>query len=260
MNERPSYYSVTPATVRYDHRLKPNEKLLFGEITALSNVKGYCYSTNKYFSKLYEVTVQTVSEWINHLKELGYLKVEMIKNGKAIKERHLYPVVDAPIQENLNRRYSGKAEGGIQENLNRGIREKPKENITSINTTSKNKSSSSTARDSLDNSTKDIESRQNSFELYQITVGILTPMQSQLLSEYIHKLSDEVVGYAINLMANQTERRSFNYLNRILMRYESMEIDTVEKAKELEKKRQSSVGRTKAKQQRKSRRKNTLPF
>lgn len=115
-------------------------------------------------------------------------------------------------------------------------------------------------RDSLDNSTKDIESRQNAFELYQITVGILTPMQSQLLSEYIHKLTDKVVGYAINLMANQTERRSFNYLNRILMRYESMGIDTVEKAKELEKKRQSSVGRTKAKQKRKSRRKNTLPF
>ena len=259
MNEHPSYYSVTPATVRYDHRLKPNEKLLFGEITALSNVKGYCYSTNKYFSKLYGVTVQTVSEWINHLKELGYLKVEMIKDGKAIKERHLYPVVDAPIQENLNRGYSGKAEGGIQENLNRGIREKPKENITSINTTSKNKSSS-TARDSLDNSTKDIESRQNAFELYQITVGILTPMQSQLLSEYIHKLTDKVVGYAINLMANQTERRSFNYLNRILMRYESMGIDTVEKAKELEKKRQSSVGRTKAKRQRIARRENTLPF
>ncbi len=258
MNEHPSYYSVTPATVRYDHRLKPNEKLLFGEITALSNVKGYCYSTNKYFSKLYEVTVQTVSEWINHLKELGYLKVEMIKDGKAIKERHLYPVVDAPIQENLNRGYSGKAEEGIQENLNRGIREKPKENNTRNNNTSINKSSS-TARDSLNNSTKDIESRQNAFELYQITVGILTPMQSQLLSEYIHKLSDEVVGYAINLMANQTERRSFNYLNRILMRYESMEIDTVKKAKELEKKRQSSVGRTKAKQH-KLRRKNTLPF
>lgn len=259
MNEHPSYYSVTPATVRYDHRLKPNEKLLFGEITALSNVKGYCYSTNKYFSKLYEVTVQTVSEWINHLKELGYLKVEMIKDGKAIKERHLYPVVDAPIQENLNRGYSGKTEGGIQENLNRGVREKPKENITSINTTSKN-NSSSTARDSLDNSTKDIESRQNAFELYQITVGILTPSQYPIMNEYIRKLSDDVVKFAINSMTNQTTTPNFNYLNTILMKYESLGIDTVEKAKELEKKRQSSVGRTKAKQQRKSRRKNTLPF
>ena len=243
MNEHPSYYSVTPATVRYDHRLKPNEKLLFGEITALSNVKGYCYSTNKYFSKLYEVTVQTVSEWINHLKELGYLKVEMIKDGKAIKERHLYPVVDAPIQENLNR----------------GIREKPKENITSINTTSKN-NSSSTVRDSLDNSTKDIESKQNAFELYQITVGILTPTQYPTMNEYIRKLSDDVVKFAINSMTNQTTTPNFNYLNTILMKYESLGIDTVEKAKELEKKRQSSVGRTKAKQKRKSRRKNTLPF
>ena len=259
MNEHPSYYSVTPATVRYDHRLKPNEKLLFGEITALSNVKGYCYSTNKYFSKLYEVTVQTVSEWINHLKELGYLKVEMIKDGKAIKERHLYPVVDAPIQENLNRGYSGKAEGGIQENLNRGIREKPKENNTSINTTSKN-NSSSTTRDSLDNSTKDIESRQNAFELYQITVGILTPTQYPIMSEYIRKLSDDVVKFAINIMTDQTSTPNFSYLNTILMKYESLGINTIEKAKKLESQRQSSAGRAKTKRQRKSRRKNTLPF
>ena len=79
MKEYPNYYSVTPATVRYDKRLKPNEKLLFGEITALSNIKGYCYSTNKYFSNLYNNYFATISRWITHLKELGYLKIEMIK-------------------------------------------------------------------------------------------------------------------------------------------------------------------------------------
>ena len=37
-----SYYSVIPATVRYDNRLKPAEKLIYGEITSLTNKKGYC--------------------------------------------------------------------------------------------------------------------------------------------------------------------------------------------------------------------------
>ena len=38
--EHPSCYSILTADVRYDKRLKPNEKLLFSEITALSNKRG----------------------------------------------------------------------------------------------------------------------------------------------------------------------------------------------------------------------------
>ena len=43
-----SYYSILPATVRYNEQLKPNEKLLYSEITALANKNGYCYAKNKY--------------------------------------------------------------------------------------------------------------------------------------------------------------------------------------------------------------------
>ena len=48
MNEEnsPSYYSIIPADVRYDNRLNANEKLLFSEISALTNVCGYCYAKN----------------------------------------------------------------------------------------------------------------------------------------------------------------------------------------------------------------------
>ena len=51
--EKPNYYAILSAEVRYDNNLRPNTKLLYAEITALSNTTGECFATNKYFSNLY---------------------------------------------------------------------------------------------------------------------------------------------------------------------------------------------------------------
>ena len=103
MNEdnKVNYYAIIPATVRYDSNLKPAEKLLYGEITALANIKGYCYASNRYFASLYNVTLHTVSQWISHLEKLQYITLEMIRdNNKVIKERRIY-INDLPyIQKN----------------------------------------------------------------------------------------------------------------------------------------------------------------
>lgn len=103
MNEenKINYYAIIPATVRYNNNLKPAEKLLYGEITALTNTKGYCYAKNRYFANLYDVTLHTVSQWISHLEKMGYIKIEMIRNGKKeIEERRIY-INDVPyIQKN----------------------------------------------------------------------------------------------------------------------------------------------------------------
>ena len=40
MNNNPTYYAVLPADVRYDTNLSPQEKILYAEITALSNKEG----------------------------------------------------------------------------------------------------------------------------------------------------------------------------------------------------------------------------
>ena len=70
-----SYYAIIPANVRYDEELTDKAKLLYGEITALSNKEGYCFATNKYFANLYKRTNRAIQNAISKLQENGYINV-----------------------------------------------------------------------------------------------------------------------------------------------------------------------------------------
>ena len=87
-----SYYAVIPAFVRYDSELTPNAKLLYGEITALCNEKGYCFAGNKYFADLYSVKTRSITDWISQLKDKGYIKLKLLykENSKEVKSREIY--------------------------------------------------------------------------------------------------------------------------------------------------------------------------
>lgn len=87
MNEKPNYYAVIPAEVRYNEDLRPNEKLLFGEITALSNATGICTASNNYFARLYSVVPSAITKWVSDLEKYDYIEVEYVKEGKEIKQR-----------------------------------------------------------------------------------------------------------------------------------------------------------------------------
>ena len=89
--DKPSYYAILTADVRYDKTLKPLARLLFAEITALCNKEGYCWASNRYFADLYEVDKTTVSGWIGQLKTRGYLTVQLeYKEGsKQILNRYM---------------------------------------------------------------------------------------------------------------------------------------------------------------------------
>ena len=137
-NEQPNYYAILPSSVRYDNRLKANEKLLYSEITALSNKTGLCYATNKYFADLYEVENETISRWISHLKELNYIDIEIVyKNDTKEIEKRIIKINGIPIDKNINT-YIPNNQEGYCENNQEGIDEKVKENNTSINNTSIN--------------------------------------------------------------------------------------------------------------------------
>lgn len=100
-NEQPNYYSILTASVRYDKDLNANEKILFSEITALSNKYGYCTASNNYFAELYQVAKGTVSKWITHLNQAGYLKVILIKQATTnqVIGRKMYPISNPKLKD-----------------------------------------------------------------------------------------------------------------------------------------------------------------
>lgn len=89
MNEKPNYYAVIPANVRYDKNLKANEKILYGEISSLLDKTGTCYASNTYFARLYKVDPSSISKWISNLEKNNYLEISYIRAGKEIKQRNI---------------------------------------------------------------------------------------------------------------------------------------------------------------------------
>lgn len=98
--DNPNYYAVITADVRYNPRLKGNEKLMYGEITALSNKNGYCTAHNQYFADLFGCHKNTISDYISNLRKEGLISVEMIYDGKAVVERRIYPSAKSLIPIN----------------------------------------------------------------------------------------------------------------------------------------------------------------
>lgn len=139
MEEKKNYYAIIPANVRYDENLTANAKLLYGEITALCNEKGYCWASNDYFSKLYKVSKTSISKWISQLEKKGYIQTEIIykEGSKQIANRYI-KITNTPIEEKLNT-YLTKVKDPIEEKLNTPIEEKLKENNKYINNTTNNK-------------------------------------------------------------------------------------------------------------------------
>lgn len=89
--QQKSYYAIIPANVRYDKDLAPNAKLLYGEITALCNEKGYCWASNQYFAELYGVSVLSIKRWVNSLVAKGYVYRTLTykPNSKEVDKRIL---------------------------------------------------------------------------------------------------------------------------------------------------------------------------
>lgn len=89
MNEQPNYYAIIPAHIRYDSELVPKAILLYGEITALTNQKGYCWASDEYFANLYNVSIRAVQKWLSSLEKGGYIHRDVQRKGERIVRRYI---------------------------------------------------------------------------------------------------------------------------------------------------------------------------
>lgn len=206
-----------PAYVWNDKDLlrKPKAILLYGHIATLANTKGYCWATNEYFAKQLKVDKRTVIDYVNLLVNKKYIKRKVFhkENSKEVDKR-LLSIFTTPSDVDFTR--------PDDDNFTTPGDADFTENNTRINNTSINNSSSTTTCPN---------DPSNAFEKYQMYVGMLTGTQTPIFSEYVQKLGDEVVSYAIDSMLDYTSNPNFSYLESVLKRYERQGINSVEKAK-----------------------------
>ena len=101
----PAFDAIIPAPVRYNDELRPNAKLMYGEIRALCGTRGYCWATNGYFANLYGMNERSIARFIAQLEELNFIRVVILRddNGRVC-GRRIYVVFpfDSNHNETLN--------------------------------------------------------------------------------------------------------------------------------------------------------------
>lgn len=147
MEQQKNYFAVIPASVRYDKNLKPLAKLLYGEITALCNEKGYCWASNGYFAELYGVDNKTISRAIQQLEECGHIKCVYDKTQQNNDKRRIFIEYGQKSPDGMDKNvqtvgtkksipYRQKSPDGIDKNVQQNNTENSTNNKTENNTAS----------------------------------------------------------------------------------------------------------------------------
>lgn len=101
---------ILPTSILGDNILTPLEKLLLISILSLCKQKGYCWATNEYFAKLFNVRKQTISKSISSLSKNNYIELKFDNSEKNNSKRIIR------ISEALT-----KIRLGIKENMNTSV-------------------------------------------------------------------------------------------------------------------------------------------
>lgn len=101
-NAHPSYWAVVPAGVRYDKELPPNAKLLYAEISALTNADGYCFASNRFFEDHFGLSTASIQRLLKALEKRGYIRVEVIRKAdtREVEERRIYAGIN-PVRDSV---------------------------------------------------------------------------------------------------------------------------------------------------------------
>lgn len=92
MTDKPSYWAVLPAAIRYDAEIPASAKLLYAEISALTDKRGFCWASNEYFEQLYGLSERTIARLLRALETAGLVRIIDGQGGKA--RRKIYAGVN----------------------------------------------------------------------------------------------------------------------------------------------------------------------
>jgi DnaD/phage-associated family protein len=207
--DKKSYYAIIPANVRYDDNLKDKAKLLYGEITALCNEKGYCWATNEYFANLYNVSKTTISTLIKNLIDNGYIYSSFIykENSKEIDKRIL-SITNVPPLKNFK--------DPLKENLKtplKNFKDPLKENLKDNNT----------INNTINNS--------NSYYYIEEQFGrTLAPVEYTKIDKWKETFSDDIINYATDI-AILNGVKNFNYIDGIIRNWKDKNIKSIKELK-----------------------------
>ena len=79
------YYINIPQKVAEAH-ISLGARMLYGQISRLSNKEGYCYASNNYLAELLDCSERSVQRFIEELKDNNFIKVQLCKSYI----RHIY--------------------------------------------------------------------------------------------------------------------------------------------------------------------------
>ncbi len=91
----PSYYAIIPAPVLYSKALTNFQKILYANISALTNKDGFCFASNDYFAELFGTTIETISRAVSGIAKAGFVIVEIDK--QAGNSRKIYLSDQLPL-------------------------------------------------------------------------------------------------------------------------------------------------------------------
>ena len=254
--KRSNWDSLLPAAVRYDSRLKGDAKILYSEILLLSNKAGYCYATDQHLAALFSKTRVTVNTYIKMLKKLGYIRVETIRQGKQITERHIYPLElpktsifqnDKSVISRDSATGSKKTNTSLTGSKNSFIRGSKKTNTTgSKNSLTVNDSNSNDSKKELEFESEGQQPAAgilyNGLTWYE-SLGNLDGRLKLLMDKYLTSLPVNVIQYAIDKAANKDNvKSSYAYLSKVLADYQENNINTLDELEKLNADRYKQLG------------------
>lgn len=98
---------ILPTSVLGDNSLTPLERMLLICILSLCKQKGYCWATNEYFARLFDVKKPTISKSISSLSKNNYIELiydnrEKNNSKRIIKISGALTKMIMSIKENMN--------------------------------------------------------------------------------------------------------------------------------------------------------------